>query len=62
MQGDSELSLKRRLAHFERAQRHARIGSFEHDMLTGQTFWSDEMYRLLGFEPGEVAPSLDHFL
>ncbi len=62
MQGDSELSLKRRLAHFERAQRHARIGSFEHDLRTGQTFWSDEMYRLLGFEPGEVSPSLDHFL
>ncbi|WP_051307060.1 PAS domain S-box protein [Desulfomicrobium escambiense] len=62
MQGDSELSLKRRLAHFERAQRHARIGSFEHDMRTGQTFWSDEMYHLLGFEPGEVSPSLDHFL
>ena len=62
MRGDSELSLKRRLAHFERAQRHARIGSFEHDLRTGQTFWSDEQYRLLGFEPGEVAPSLDHFL
>lgn len=62
MRGKSDLSLERRLAHFERAQRHARIGSFEHDLRTRQTFWSDEMYRLLGFEPGEVVPSLAHFL
>jgi PAS domain S-box-containing protein len=55
-------SLQRQLDHLNRAQHHARIGSFEHDLGSGATFWSDEQYRLLGFEPGGVEPSLDIFL
>ena len=58
----TDISLQRRLEHLNRAQRHARIGSFEHDIRTGWTFWSDEHYRLMGFEPGQVVPSLDIFL
>jgi PAS domain S-box-containing protein len=57
-----DISLQRRLDHFNRAQRHARIGSFEHDLRSNATFWSDELYRLFGFEPGLVVPSLDIFL
>ena len=56
------ISLQRQIDHLNRAQRHAGIGSFEHDLLTGATFWSDEQYRLLGFAPGETTPSLDIFL
>ncbi len=56
------ISLKRQIDHLNRAQRHAGIGSFEHDLLTGATFWSDEQYRLLGFAPLETTPSLDIFL
>jgi len=56
------ISLKRQIDHLNRAQRHAGIGSFEHDLLTGATFWSDEQYRLLGFAPQETTPSLDIFL
>ena len=56
------ISLKRQLDHLNRAQRHAGIGSFEHDLLTGATFWSDEQHRLLGFAPQETTPSLDIFL
>ncbi|MBE1425935.1 PAS domain S-box-containing protein [Desulfomicrobium macestii] len=58
----ASISLQRQLDHLNRAQRHAGIGSFEHDMDTGATFWSDEQYCLLGFEPGTVTPSLDKFL
>jgi len=58
----SGISLQRQLDHLNRAQHHARIGSFEHDLHTGATFWSDEQYRLLGFTPGDVTPSLDIFL
>jgi PAS domain S-box-containing protein len=43
--------LKRRLAE---SQRVAAVGSFERDLATGEGFWSDELYRLLGFEPGQV--------
>jgi PAS domain S-box-containing protein len=62
MAGEENISVERRLEHFSRAQRHARIGSFEHDLRTGETFLSDEHYRLLGYEPGEIVPSLDIFL
>jgi PAS domain S-box-containing protein len=58
----ASISLQRQLDHLNRAQRHAGIGSFEHDLDTGATFWSDEQYCLLGFKPGTVTPSLDMFL
>lgn len=62
MNSNSSISLQRQLDHLNRAQRHARIGSFEYDLHGGQTFWSDELYRLFGFEPGRITPSLDVFL
>jgi len=33
------------------SQRIARIGSWEHNLGTGQVFWSDELFRLLGLDP-----------
>ncbi len=41
---------------FAEAQRIARLGSWEVDEATGEARWSDEMYRLLGLEPGSVKP------
>ncbi len=41
-------------------QLHA--GIFEIDLRTGQTFWSDENFRLLGVEPGTVEPGAETFL
>ena len=38
------------------AQRVARIGSFEWDVREGATWWSDEMYRVLGQEIGAQRP------
>jgi len=58
----ANISLQRQLDHLNRAQRHAGIGSFEHDFSSGATFWSDEQYHLLGFTPEETLPSLDRFL
>jgi PAS domain S-box-containing protein len=43
--------LKKRLAE---SQRVAAIGSFERDLATGEGYWSDELYHLLGFAPGQV--------
>jgi PAS domain S-box-containing protein len=49
--------------HFARAQRAGRIGSVDVDMRAGAvSTWSDEFYRLLGLEPGSVAPGFDNFL
>jgi len=33
------------------SQRIAHIGSWEHNLMTGQVFWSDELFRLLGLDP-----------
>ncbi|WP_304611204.1 PAS domain S-box protein [Salidesulfovibrio brasiliensis] len=43
------------------AQRIASVGSFERDLSTNELWWSDEFYRLLGYEPGEVEPGPEHF-
>jgi diguanylate cyclase (GGDEF)-like protein/PAS domain S-box-containing protein len=37
------------------AQRTARLGSYTWDPVAGTAVWSEEMYRILGFTPGEVA-------
>ncbi|MCH7599031.1 MAG: EAL domain-containing protein [Myxococcales bacterium] len=39
------------------AERLARIGSWEWDTDSNEMSWSDETYRVLGFEPGEVEMS-----
>ena len=44
------------------AERLSHMGSWHMDYTTGHTYWSDEKYRILGYEPGEVTPSLDIFM
>ena len=41
-------------------QAQAHMGSFGRNLATGEAYWSDELYRLLGHEPGMVAPSLEN--
>lgn len=38
-----------------------RMGSFVWEMSNGATFWSDELYRILGYEVGELTPSAEAF-
>jgi PAS domain S-box-containing protein len=45
-----------------RAQRLAKIGSFERDLRTGEVIWSDEHYRMYGFDPHEPPPKRDDYL
>jgi diguanylate cyclase (GGDEF)-like protein/PAS domain S-box-containing protein len=49
----SELGQLRRT--LEESQRLAHIGSWEWDLRSGEVFWSDEMYRLYGHDPGSIA-------
>lgn len=44
------------------AEKLAHIGSFSRDLITGTSKWSDELFRVLGYQPGEVEPSLENFL
>jgi signal transduction histidine kinase/HAMP domain-containing protein len=48
--------------HLARAQRIARIGSIERDLKSGVERWSDEMYSIVGVEPGTLAPDRSELL
>ncbi|HYO60561.1 MAG TPA: ATP-binding protein [Actinomycetota bacterium] len=41
------------------AQRIARFGSWQWEIVPNRLTWSDQMYRMLGFEPGEFVPTGD---
>lgn len=44
------------------AQRLAHLGDWSADLTTGTVRWSDEYYRILGYEPGQVTPTYERFL
>ena len=43
------------------AQHVARLGSFERDLMSGQTTWSDEFYRLADLDPGTTLAGPESF-
>jgi len=44
------------------AQRIAQVGSWEWDLDRDEIRWSEQLFRIFGFEPNSVCPSLDLFL
>jgi PAS domain S-box-containing protein len=54
--------LKRSQAGLAEAQALAQIGSYEYDLVTGKSIWSDELFRLLGFFPDEIEPTYERWL
>jgi len=56
---EAEEKIRRSKESLAEAQRIANLGNWEVNIITGKTNWSDQMYRLLGFEVGEVAPSYE---
>lgn len=57
----AELALRRSEAQLKDAQRVANIGSFTREIATGKSIWSDQFYRILGYESGEIVPGFDLF-
>ncbi|MBX3082625.1 MAG: PAS domain S-box protein [Anaerolineae bacterium] len=56
----SERALRESEARLNEAQRIARLGNWELDILTQTPIWSSETWRILGYEqPGEVPPSIE---
>ncbi|HEY9807776.1 MAG TPA: PAS domain-containing protein [Halomicronema sp.] len=55
----AEFALRKSETNLAQAQKLAHVGSWEFDSLTQQLIWSDELYRIYGFQPGEVNPSFD---
>jgi two-component system sensor histidine kinase/response regulator len=58
----TDAELRRSQEHLARAQRVGLTGSSEFDIRARTTVWSDELYRILGLDPGKVSPSLDSYL
>jgi PAS domain S-box-containing protein len=49
-------------AALERAEQLAQTGTWEWDLDTDVLLWSDNMFRLLGVEPGSVSPSPEYVI
>jgi PAS domain S-box-containing protein len=58
----ADQTLQRSEARLAEAQRVARVGSWEWDLITKKLTWSDEEFRLLGFSPGAFEPTYEHYL
>ncbi|MCU1458286.1 MAG: diguanylate cyclase/phosphodiesterase with sensor [Actinomycetia bacterium] len=60
---DRRTAIERDLRHKEellaQSQRHARVGSLRYDLAARTVEWSDETFRILGFEPGKVDPNVE---
>jgi PAS domain S-box-containing protein len=53
-----EADLKHSRESLAKAQELAEIGNWDWDLATGEVHWSDQMFRILGWDPGAVVPSL----
>jgi len=54
--------LQERERHFVTAQRISHVGSYDFDIATSTSSWSDELYRIYGRAPGSLAPGYETFL
>ena len=55
----SEEALRKSEGHLATAQQIAHVGSWDWDLITGEVIWSDETYRILGYEPQEIEASFE---
>jgi PAS domain S-box-containing protein len=58
----TEDQLRQSRDNLNRAQRLAKIGSFNRDFRTGEVSGSEEFYRIFGFDPRMPAPTKEEFL
>ena len=53
--------LKARENALRRLEAISKLGSWEVDLKTKKSYWSDRSYEIYGYKPGEIEPSLDTF-
>ncbi len=46
----------------KRSQEMAHLGRWEFDLINNELTWSDEVFRIFGFRPGEFSPTYEAFL
>jgi diguanylate cyclase (GGDEF)-like protein/PAS domain S-box-containing protein len=59
---EQEQRLRQSEARLKQAQRTARIGNWELDLVGNKLYWSDEIYRIFGIDPAKFEPSYTSFL
>ena len=57
-----EAQLRRSETMLRNAQRAAKMGSWEFDFSTLETYWTEELYRIHGLDPTEPAPTREQIL
>lgn len=57
-----EKVLRERQKQLAESQRIAHIGSWEHNLTTGEVVWSDELFRILGLDPRKDQADFNIFL
>ncbi len=57
----TELALAEREQQLNDAQKLAHFGSWQANLINGELTWSDEIYRIYGYEPGSIEPKVDAF-
>jgi diguanylate cyclase (GGDEF)-like protein/PAS domain S-box-containing protein len=59
---EAEEALRRSEASLAEAQRIAHVGSWEWDLTTDEIHWSDETFRIYGFEPQQFVPTFERLV
>ncbi len=59
---EAEERLRRSEEFLAEGQRISHTGSWGWTLSSGKLVWSEEQYRVLGFEPGQVVPTMDVFM
>ncbi len=59
---EREAQLRRSREHLDRAQKVGQVGSTEFRPSTGETWWSEELYAILGLDPKAARPDRDAYM
>ncbi|MDH5180074.1 MAG: PAS domain-containing protein, partial [Gammaproteobacteria bacterium] len=59
---EADEAVKHNAAQLKQAQAIAHMGHWSWDVDSGTLQWSDEIYRIFGYEPGEFAPTYEKFI
>jgi diguanylate cyclase (GGDEF)-like protein/PAS domain S-box-containing protein len=59
---EAEEKLRKSEFRLSEAQRIACLGNWEWDVRTGEVSWSDETFRIYGYDPQEFVPTLDKLM
>jgi diguanylate cyclase (GGDEF)-like protein/PAS domain S-box-containing protein len=59
---EAEEALRRSEASLAEAQRIAHLGNWEWNLFTGEVYWSEEVFRIYGFNPAEFTPTFERLM